>query len=94
VQAITTHHETRVVPGGDAKLGFNYAYAFNRNSFLTAELGYKVAAYENAIRKVYPNSIVSPPNALQTGTIPVETMGESQSDFGVNGPYFNLSYSF
>ncbi|MBI2792959.1 MAG: hypothetical protein HYX61_13520 [Gammaproteobacteria bacterium] len=94
VQAITTHHETRVVPGADAKLGISFAYDVNKNSLLTAELGYKVAAYENAIRKVYPNSLVNPPNALQTGTIAVETMGESQSDFGVNGPYFNLSYSF
>ncbi len=94
VQAITTQHETRVVPGADAKLGFNYVYEYNRNSFLTAELGYKVASYANAIRKVYPNSLVNPPNALQTGTIAVETMGESQSDFGVNGPYFNLSYNF
>jgi hypothetical protein len=91
VQAITTQHETRIVPGGDAKLGINYAYAFTTTSWLTAELGYKVAAYENAIRTVYPSSIVAP---LQTGTIPVATMGESQSDFGVNGPYFNLAYSF
>ncbi len=94
-QGITTHHETRVVPGGDAKLGVNYAFEFVNSSWLTAELGYKVAAYQSAIRTVYPTSLVADPfSPLQDGTIFVNTMGESQSDFGVNGPYFNLSYNF
>ncbi|MCS5711177.1 Lpg1974 family pore-forming outer membrane protein [Candidatus Berkiella aquae] len=96
-QSINTDNATRLVPAADGKLGLNYHLEFDKETLFKLEAGYKFAAYFNAIREVYPSTlaevggIITP---IQTGGIFVGTMGQSQSNFAVNGPYLNGSVSF
>jgi len=94
-QAITADHIARIVPGGDAKLGVTYFHPFGRDYLLGLEAGYQVTSYMDPIEDVYPTSLVTnPATPLQSGTIAVNTMGESQSNFGVSGPYFKAAFKF
>ena len=96
-QSIKTGSANRVVPGADGKLGLNYSFAFNHDSLLKVEAGYQFATYFNAIKEVYPSTLaqlgpfITP---IQAGSIYVGTMGQSQSNFGVGGPYLKASFSF
>jgi hypothetical protein len=91
-QQIASESTTKVIPAIDTKLGLNYTRELSNNKSVAIELGYQAAIYINAIDEVFPTSLVTdPPTPLQTGTIAVNTMGESQSDFSVNGPYLKVS---
>jgi hypothetical protein len=87
-QTIDTDDQMEVVPAFDGKLGLSYTYPVDE-SVLTIEAGYQAAVYLNAIYEAYPTSVVEP---IQNGTIAVDTMGTSQSNFSVNGPYFRLAW--
>lgn len=86
-QRISADDTTQVVPSLDAKLGLNYAYQLC-NTTLTVEAGYFVASYINAINQFHPSSVVT---AIELGTVAVATMGQTHSNFGVNGPYITFS---
>lgn len=96
-QSINADNTTRLVPALDGKLGLNYCFSFSHDSSFKVEAGYQFATYFNAIREVYPSTlaeldgIITP---IQTGSIYVGTMGQSQSNFAVAGPYLNGSVEF
>jgi len=94
-QGITTNHQsinpretTQVVPGFDAKLGINYVYTFSKGSVIKLEVGYQSATYFNAIVNYNPATIFG---EFNLGTVAVESLGKSVSNFSVNGPYVNMT---
>lgn len=87
-QAISADDTTQVVPGFDAKLGLNYTHQFCANTILRVEAGYRAATYFNAINQFNPSTVVQ---AIELGTVAVATMAQTQSNFGVNGPYLTVS---
>lgn len=90
-QAISTQSSTQVVPGVDAKLGINYFTSFNCDALFTIEAGYQLATYINAITAYNPTTLVTtPPGPIQTGSIFVNTLGKTVSNFSVSGPYLNF----
>lgn len=68
-------NETRVVPELDARLGLNFAWAFNPDAALEVELGYEAINYFD----VKNTSAVSY----------VDTISHD-NDFGIYGPYLRL----
>lgn len=93
-QSINTDNATRLVPALDGKLGLNYCFSFNHDSLFKLEAGYQFATYFNAIREVYPSTLAELGGLIvpfQSGGIFVGTMGQSQSNFAVAGPYLKAS---
>ena len=90
-QSITPRNTTQVVPGLDGKLGLNYAYLFGNGAIGKIALGYEYANYFNAIVAYNPATVFG---EINTGTIALESLGKSVSNFSVNGPYVNLSLQF
>ena len=90
-QSITPRNTTQVVPGLQGKLGLNYEYLLNNGSVWTLEAGYEYANYFNAIVAYNPVSVVGETNI---GTIALQSLGKTVSNFAVNGPFVNLSVKF
>lgn len=96
-QSINADNTSRLVPSIEGKLGLDYCFTFNRCTDIKMEAGYQFANYFNAIRTVYPStlaSIMGNIGPIQSGGIFVGTMGQSQSDFAVNGPYLKALLRF
>lgn len=91
-QEIDDDNIMQVVPEFDTKLAVTYIRPLNKEHTATIELGYQAAVYVNAIREVYPTTLVEGTH-IQTGTVAVATMGSSQSNFSVNGAYLRLAVS-
>lgn len=72
----------RLVPVADAKLGLDWTYLFNNtdNSDVTVEAGWQVSHYWNAVDRL---TITDGPGAAITG--------RKTSDFGLSGPYLNVT---
>ncbi len=90
-QSINPRNTTQVVPGLHGKLGLNYAHLFNNGSTWTIEAGYEYANYFNAIVAYNPATVFG---EVDLGTIALESLGKTVSNFAVNGPFVNLSVQF
>ena len=90
-QGIYPPHVTQVVPGFDGALGLHYSYSLNKGSVLSIEIGYEYATYFNAIVAYNPITVVG---EVDIGTIALDSLGKTTSNFSVNGPYLNLSLAF
>ena len=90
-QSITPRNTTQVVPGIEGKLGLNYVYSFDNGALAKVAVGYEYANYFNAIVAYNPATVFG---EINTGTIALESLGKSVSNFAVNGPYVNLSIQF
>lgn len=87
-QSISPKNSTQVVPSIDGKLGMNYGYLFSNNFIFTIEAGYEYATYFNAIVTNNPVTVVG---EVDLGTIALDSLGKSVSNFSVNGPFVNAS---
>ncbi|MDF1827041.1 MAG: Lpg1974 family pore-forming outer membrane protein [Legionellaceae bacterium] len=95
-QEITVPDATRVVPGFDGKLGVFYNYFGKNIPKLTFEVGYRFAAYINAISTVNPSTLVQAGTVILTPEFATGTMAIVSSDvrdrpFNFNGPYLKLN---
>lgn len=69
--------EVRVSPEGDARFGVDYVFNFTDTMSASAQLGYQVVTYLNAIDKNYID-VITPNSDIQS------------SNFGYRGPYFRM----
>ncbi len=92
-QTIEDSNLYRVIPGFDAKLGVFYKRTLGNCSLLKLEGGYQAAVYINAINQYLPASLV-PGTPFETGSIFVETMSHTQSNYSVQGPYLTVAVQF
>ncbi len=74
---INSENTTRVVPGVDAKLGFDYSYPFNNGMMMSAELGWQFTHYVDPFTTV-ANTFDGAP-------------AYTNENFGYQGPYLTLS---
>ncbi|MDX2345443.1 MAG: Lpg1974 family pore-forming outer membrane protein [Legionella sp.] len=94
-QEITAPDATQVVPGLDGKLGLYYNYHNENLPEITLEIGYRIAAYLNAISTISPNTLVQPGDhrstpEFATGTMAIVSTDARSRPFNFNGPYLNL----
>jgi len=92
-QEITAPNANQVVLGLDGKLGVFYTY----HNF-TAELGYRMVSYQNAISSVTPNTLVQPGTVFvtpefSTGTMAIVSTDAKYLPFGYSGPFLNFKLS-
>lgn len=96
-QSINANNTNRLVPSADGKLGLDYCFTMRDCTSIKIEAGYQFATFIDAIRSVYPTTLAEIGGnivPIQTGGIFVGTMGQSQSNFSVNGPYLNAMVKF
>lgn len=93
-QSTHTHKRTQVVPGFEGKLGLSYGFDLC-NCAITAEAGYEVRYYFNAIQTYDIGSEVDTPPIIP-GVVGVyaRTFQRNISDFSLAGPYVRLSMDF
>ena len=95
-QEITVPDTTQVVPGFDGKLGLFYNYYGKNLPKLNFEVGYRLAAYINALSTVNPTTLVQAGTFVVTPEFVTGTMAIVSSDvrdrtFNFNGPYIKLN---
>lgn len=85
-ETLNTDNQTRIVPGFDAKLGFDYSWPIHNDAQrFTIETGYQITQYIDAIDRVSAQlsggSLISQTTNIVTTT----------SSLGFNGPYLALN---
>lgn len=89
-QYIRPDSTTQTVFGGEAKVGINYAYSYC-DCVVRIEAGYKAGIYLNALESIKPLTVATAP---ELGSVTVQSIGKSISDFGFGGPYVTLGFDF
>lgn len=89
-QQIYSVSTSQTIFGGEAKLALNYAYSYCDCVF-RIEAGYKAGIYISALEAVKPLSVATAP---ELGTVTVQSIGKTISDFGFGGPYVTLGLDF
>jgi hypothetical protein len=90
-QSISPRNTNQVVPAFAGKVGLDYSHAFYNNAIFTAALGYEYAVYFNSIVAYNPSTVFG---NINTGTIALSSLAKSVSNFSVQGPFLNFSFSF
>lgn len=90
-QSISPANATQVVPAFNGKLGFTYKHSFYRQSTVTVALGYEYADYLNAVSSYTPSVVFG---NINTGAIALSSLQKSMSNFSVQGPFLNFTFSY
>ncbi len=92
-QFIKDENIDQITPGLEAKFGIDYKQLFSNKTMLTLEAGYQGNVYIDAINQYLPGSLV-PTQGMETGSIFVETVNHTKSNFSAQGPYFRAAFKF